>query len=109
MFSGLLRAETTVVLIACVIAAALGGMAEAFGLLGSIFPWLLLTATPEWSDVLGVLPFHTCVWIIAMTGGDRWATFGLACVVLAVHALDLSRLRLPSKDGWLPLSLQRDS
>ena len=93
--------ETTVVLLACVVSAALDGMAEAFGLLGSIFPWLLLTATPSWSDVRSVFPFHVCVWIIAMTGGDRWVTFGLACVVLAFHALDLRLLRT---GGWRPIT-----
>jgi len=100
MFIPVIHAEITVILAFCIIYAGLGSVPEAIGILGSVFPWVLLTAATTWRDVGTVLPFHVSVWIIAMTGGNRWAIFGAAWAVLAGHVLGTRKTKQRYKDAW---------
>lgn len=98
MFFPLIHGEISVILVICLVSAAVGNSAEAGGLLGSLFPWVLLTATTSWADVLYILPFHLAVWISAMTDGNQWVIFGTGAAVLGVHLL-----RTPMKYRvWCP-------
>ena len=87
MFFPVIHAAISLILVFCIIYSGIGSVPEAIGLLGSVFPWVLLTAAITWRNVGSVLPYHVSVWIIAMTGGNQWAIFGAAWGILAVHTL----------------------
>lgn len=69
---------------------------QAIGTLGTLLVWLILAPVTSWSGVAAVAVYHGSVWVLAFTGGDRWAVFGVSLFMAVAQALNLGLWSLKS-------------
>jgi hypothetical protein len=62
---------------------------QAIGALGTVLVWLILSPVTAWSGVAAVAVYHGSVWVLAFTGGSRWAVFGVSLFMAVAQALNL--------------------